>query len=144
MVAPALRRLLRGSTRLTCVVLSVLGGAGLALFAGPDLLVVVAFGFALYYVAHGGAWPLLSAVLHTRVTAAHRATAVSAMSLAMALGGILGNLVVPRLAEVLSVEAALYAVAAVVLLGAVACLRLPHSTRDEAAIAAEEAAAAPA
>jgi hypothetical protein len=49
-------------------------------------------------------------VLHTRVTAAHRATAVSAMSLAMALG-------------------------------AVACLGLPHSTRDEAAIAAEEAAA---
>ena len=37
---------------------------------------------------------------------------------------------------------ALLAVAAVVLLGAVACLRLPHSTRDEAAIAAEEATAA--
>ena len=31
-----------------------------------------------------------------------------------------------------------------VLLGAVACFRLPHSTRDEAAIAAEEQAAAPA
>ena len=55
-----------------------------------------ALGFALYYVAHGSTWPLLSAVLHTRVDAAHRATAVSAMSLAMALGGIVGNLAVPR------------------------------------------------
>ena len=94
----------------------------------------------LYYVAHGATWPLLSAVLHTRVTAAHRATAVSAMSLAMALGGILGNLVVPGLAEAVSLEAALLVVAAVVLLGAVACFRLPHSTRDEAAIAAETTA----
>ena len=138
---PALRRLLRGSTRITCVVLFVLGAAGLALFAGPDLLVVAAVGFALYYVAHGASWPLLSAVLHTRVTAAHRATAVSAMSLAMALGGILGNLVVPGLAEVVSLEAALLFVAAVVLLGAVVCIRLPHSTRDEAAIAAETVSA---
>ena len=84
---------------------------------------------------------MLSAVLHTRVDAAHRATAVSAMSLAMALGGILGNLVVPGLAEVVSLEAALLVVAAVVLLGAVACIRLPHSTHDEAAIAAETAPA---
>jgi hypothetical protein len=64
------------------------------------------------------------------------------MSLAMALGGILGNLVVPHLAQLVSIEAALLAVAAVVLLGAVACVRLPHSTRDEAAIAVEETAAA--
>ncbi len=136
---PALRRLLRGSTRLTCVLLSVLGAGGLAVFAGPDLLVVGAVGFATYYLAHGSTWPLLSAVLHTRVTAAHRATAVSAMSLAMALGGILGNLVVPGLARAVSVEGALLAVAGVVLLGAVACLRLPHSTRDEEAVAAAEA-----
>jgi hypothetical protein len=137
-----LRRLLGGSTRITCVVLSVFGAAGLAVFAGPDLLVVAAIGFASYYVAHGATWPLLSAVLHTRVTAAHRATAVSAMSLAMALGGILGNLVVPGLAQAASVEVALLAVAGVVLLGAVASVRLPHSTRDEAAITAEEEAAA--
>jgi MFS family permease len=144
MVTTPLRRLLGGSTRITCVVLSMLGAAGLALFAGPDLLVVAAIGFASYYVAHGATWPLLSAVLHTRVTAAHRATAVSAMSLAMALGGILGNLVIPGLAQLVSIEAALFLVAAVVLLGAVACVRLPHSTRDEAAVDAEEKAGAPA
>lgn len=142
MVTTQLRRLLGGSTRITCVLLWVLGAGGLALFAGPALLVVAAVGFATYYVAHGATWPLLSAVLHTRVTAAHRATAVSAMSLAMALGGILGNLVVPGLARTAGVEGALVAVAAVVLLGAVASVRLPHSTHDEAAIAAEEQAAA--
>ncbi len=126
--APALRRLLGGSTRAACAVLTVLAAAGLALFAVPEGLVLAATGFALYYVGHGGSWPLLSAVLHTRVTAAHRATAVSAMSLAMALGGIAGNLVVPRVAGLLDLEAALLLVAGVVLLGAGACARLPRAT----------------
>ncbi|TQN37825.1 nitrate/nitrite transporter NarK [Blastococcus colisei] len=133
---PALRRLLGGSTRTTCVALSVLGAGATALFAGPDLLLVAAAGFALYYVAHGSSWPLLSAVLHTRVPAEVRATAVSAMSLAMALGGVVGNLAVPRLAAMTSVSTALLVIAAVLALGAVACLWLPHSTRDEAAVAA--------
>jgi MFS family permease len=127
MAVPGLRRLLRGSTRVTCALLTVLGAVGLAVLAGPDLLVLAAAGFAAYYVAHGAAWPLLSAVLHSRVTAAHRATAVSAMSLAMALGGIAGNVVVPWLAAVVSLEAAFGLVAAVVLTSAGACLRLPRT-----------------
>ena len=138
MAAPALRRLLRGSTRVTCAVLTLLGTAGIAALAGPDLLVVAALGFAAYYLAHGSTWPLLSAVLHSRVTAAHRATAVSAMSLAMALGGIVGNLVVPGLAAAVSLDAAFLAVAAVVLVAAVACLRLPTVRVDVAP--AEDAA----
>jgi MFS family permease len=142
MGTPVLRRVLGGSTRTTCAVLSVAGAGGLALFARPDLLAAAAVGFALYYVAHGVTWPLLSAVLHTRVTAAHRATAVSAMSLAMALGGILGNLLVPGLALAAGVEVALLVVAGVVLLSAGACLRLPHSTREEAAVAVQETTAA--
>jgi len=128
LAAPALRRLLRGSTRVTCAVLSVLGAAGIAVLAGPDLLVLAAFGFAAYYVAHGSTWPLLSAVLHSRVTAAHRATAVSAMSLAMALGGIAGNLFVPVVASRVSADAAFGLVAVVVLLSAAVCLRLPRTT----------------
>jgi len=127
MAAPALRRLLGGSTRVTCAVLTVLGAVGLAVLAGPDLLGLAAAGFAAYYVAHGAAWPLLSAVLHSRVTAAHRATAVSAMSLAMALGGILGNSVVPWLADGVSTDVAFLVVAGVVLLSTVACLRLPRA-----------------
>jgi hypothetical protein len=128
MAAPALRRLLRGSTRLTCALLFALGAAAMAVLAGPDVLLVAGAGFAVYYLAHGSSWPLLSAVLHTRVDAARRATAVSAMSLAMALGGILGNLAVPPLAAAVSTEAGFLAVAVVVLLGAVACLRLPRTT----------------
>jgi MFS family permease len=128
MLAPALRRLLRGSTRVTCALLFAMGAAALAVMAGPDVLVLAGAGFALYYVSHGSTWPLLSALLHTRVDAAHRATAVSAMSLAMALGGILGNLAVPPLAAAVSMDAAFVGVAVVVLLGAVACLRLPRST----------------
>jgi hypothetical protein len=128
MAATALRRLLRGSTRVTCASLFTLGAAALAVVAGPDVLLVAGVAFALYYLAHGSAWPLLSAVLHTRVDAAHRATAVSAMSLAQALGGIVGNLAVPPLAAALGAGAGFVGVALVVLLGAVACLRLPRAT----------------
>ena len=63
------------------------------------------------------------------------------MSLAMALGGILGNLVVPRLAAAVSLDAAFLAVAAVVLVAAVACLRLPIVRVDAAP--AEQAAVHP-
>jgi hypothetical protein len=136
MAAPLLRRALRGSTRWTCGLLWLLGSAAMAVLAGPDVLGVAAVGFAAYYVAHGSSWPLLSAVLHTRVPGEFRATAVSAMSLAMALGGILGNTVIPALAEGVSTDAAFLAVAGVVLVSAAACLRLPRTTRDEAAIAA--------
>ena len=60
------------------------------------------------------------------------------MSLAMALGGILGNLAVPPLAAAVSTEAGFLAVGVVVLLGAVACLRLPRTT-----VAPTDAEAAP-
>jgi hypothetical protein len=128
MAAPALRRLLRGSTPVTCAALFTLGAVALALVAVPEVLLVVGTAFALYYLAHGSAWPLLSAVLHTRVTAAHRATAVSAMSLAQALGGIAGNLAVPHVAASLSTGAGFVVVGGVVLVGGLACLRLPRST----------------
>jgi MFS family permease len=142
MAAPALRRLLRGSTRVTCALLMLAGAVGMALLAGPDVLLLAALGFAAYYLAHGSTWPLLSAVLHSRVSAAHRATAVSAMSLAMALGGIIGNVTVPPLAAVVGIDAGFLAVAVVVLLAAGACLRLPHSTLDEEAVVAAESATA--
>jgi hypothetical protein len=135
---PSLRRLLRNSTRATCALLFAMGGLALAVVAGPDVLVVAGAGFALYYMAHGSSWPLLSAVLHTRVDASLRATAVSAMSLAMALGGILGNLTIPPLTATTSTQTGFAAVGVVVLLAAVACLRLPRTT-----VAPQEADAAP-
>ena len=128
---PGVRRLLRGSTRATCAALSVLGAAGLATLAGPDVLLLAALAFGAFYVAHGATWPLLSAVLHSRVTAEHRATAVSAMSLAMAVGGILGNLAMPAVVRLAGVDGAFLAVAALVLLSGLACLRLPRDGRPE-------------
>nr|WP_275585371.1 MFS transporter [Blastococcus saxobsidens] len=131
MTTPAMRRLFRGSTRVTCAVLALLGAGALALFSGPDVLVVASVGFALYYVSHGATWPLTAAVLHDRVTAAHRATAVSAMSLSMALGGILGNLAVPVVVRLAGQDGALLAIAGVILLSGLACLRLPRTVRAE-------------
>jgi MFS family permease len=133
MATPSMRRLFRGSTRVTCAVLAVLGAGALVLFAGPDVLPVAAIGFALYYVSHGSTWPLTSAVLHDRVTAEHRATAVSAMSLSMALGGILANLAVPLVVSLLDEDGAFLAIAAVILLSGIACLRLPRTVRAEPA-----------
>lgn len=127
MGAAGLRHCMRDSTRATCAALSTLGGVALAVLAGPDRLVVAAVAFTGYYIAHGATWPLLSTILHGRVTAAHRATAVSAMSLAMALGGILGNSLVPLLVGGdPSSDVAFVAVGAVVLLSVVGCLRLPR------------------
>jgi MFS family permease len=134
LLAPSLRRLLGGSTRWTCAALAVLGAGGLAGFGGTSVIPLAAGALTGYYVAHAGQWPLLSAVLHTRVTAARRATAVSAMSLAMTLGGTLGNLVVPRLAEAFGLQQAFLAVAALVLLSALLCLRLPRCSGDEEAL----------
>jgi hypothetical protein len=53
------------------------------------------------------------------------------MSLAMALGGILGNLAVPMVTRVVGADGALLAIAGVILLSGVACLRLPRTVRAE-------------
>jgi hypothetical protein len=126
LAATPLRRLLRGSTRAACAALAVLGGLSLVALAGPDLLPVAAVAFVGYYVAHGANWPLLSAVLHGRVTAAHRATAVSAMSLAMAVGGLLGNLLIPLIPR----NTAFITVGTLVALSALTCWRLPSQRQE--------------
>jgi MFS family permease len=127
LLAPSLRRLLGGSTRWTCALLAVVGAGSLFGFGGTSVIPLAAGALTGYYVAHAGQWPLLAAVLHTRVTAGQRATAVSAMSLAMTLGGTLGNLVVPRLAQAAGYQTAFAAVGGLVLLSALLCLRLPSA-----------------
>lgn len=83
---------------------------------------------AVSYAAHGAGWPLLTAVSHSRVTAAHRSTTVSAVSLAMALGGIGGSLLLPLLAERTSTDTAFFGPGAVVLLTAALCLHCRWAT----------------
>jgi predicted MFS family arabinose efflux permease len=125
LAGPWLRQRLRGSTRATCALLAGIGAAGALGFGVADAVVVAGAAMCGFYVAHGATWPLLSAVMHGRVTSAHRSTAVSAVSLALSVGGITGNLVLPRLAEATSLQTAFLAVGALVLLSAALCLRLP-------------------
>jgi sugar phosphate permease len=68
-----------------------------------------------------------SALLHEQTTSAQRATTVSATSLALMLGGLLGSLVLPRLAEVAGNPAGLLTSAVAALLIALVSLGLrPH------------------
>ena len=147
LLGPSLRRLLRGSTRWTCAALALLGAAGLAAFGATGVVVLAAATSTAYYVAHAAQWPLLAAVLHTRVTAAERATAVSSMSLAMTLGGLLGNLTLPAVARAVGVGGAFAVVGGLVLVSVLLCLRLPSGSAgslvDGSLSTAEESAGAP-
>ena len=67
-------------------------------------------------------------MLHSRVTSTQRATAVSAMTLAMTLGGTTANVVLPHLPRPFLV------VGGLVLLSALLCLRLPRASRDQEAL----------
>lgn len=128
--APRARRLARGSTRVACAVVTLLGALGVGALAGTEASVLAGVAFAVYYTAHGAGWPLLTAVSHSRVTAAHRSTTVSAISLAMALGGIGGSLLLPLVAQRTSTDTAFVVLGGVVLLTAGLCLRLPGAPVD--------------
>ena len=65
-------------------------------------------------------WPLRAHLQHEQTTSAQRSTTVSAPSLAPMLGGLLGSLALPRLAE----TAGLLTSAVAVLLIALVSLRL--------------------
>jgi hypothetical protein len=124
LLAPTLRRLLRGSTRVACAALALIGAGGVAAFGSSTTVLLAGATLCGFYLAHGAQWPLLSAVLHSRVSAAQRATAVSAMSLAVSVGGMAGNLLLPR------VQGPFVVVGGVLLLGALACLRLPSPDQE--------------
>jgi MFS family permease len=128
------RRAARGSARTATAALMVLAAGGLALMAASGGVVVLAAGALVFYLCNGASWPLRKHLLHARVDAAHRATMVSASSLALQLGGILSNSVQPRVYEAAGPDVA-FGMAAVVLLGLAALsLRLadPPSGDEEA------------
>jgi predicted MFS family arabinose efflux permease len=124
LLAPSLRGLLRGSTRVACACLALLAAAGLTTFGTSTTVLLAGGTLCGFYLAHGAQWPLLSSVLHSRVTTAQRATAVSAMSLSLSVGGILGNLVLPRL------DAAFLVAGVVLVVSALVCLRLPSPDQE--------------
>ena len=128
------RRAAGDSARRATAALMVVAAAGLALMAVDGSVPLLAVGALLFYLCNGASWPLRKALLHARVDAAHRATMVSASSLALQLGGILSNQVQPRVYEAYG-PAWAFGLAAVVLLGLAALsLRLadPPSGDEEA------------
>jgi MFS family permease len=129
LLAPTARRAAMGSVSWASAVLSVLAAAAVVAVAVAPGVVVAAAAFAFFYLFNGGAWPLRQQLMHEQTTSAQRATTVSAKSLALMLGGLLGNLLHPRIAEALGYPAAFLAAAAFLLLIAVVSIGLPSARR---------------
>jgi MFS family permease len=102
----------------------VAAAGGLALMAVDGTVVLLAAGALVFYLCNGASWPLRKQLLHARVDAAHRATMVSASSLALQLGGIVSNQVQPRIYETYGPAWAFGLAGVVLLVLAVLSLRL--------------------
>ncbi|SFP59288.1 Major Facilitator Superfamily protein [Geodermatophilus dictyosporus] len=131
LLAPAARRAARGSAAAGGAVLAVLGALAVAAvpLGGPLVLGCL---FAVFYTANAASWPLWKAVLHGRVGAGQRATALSASSLALQVGALGGTLGLARLAEAAGTGAGFLAVAGALLLVAVVSLGLRAGDRSAA------------
>ncbi len=124
LLAPWGRRIARGSVAWASLWFAVLGTltmVGVALAPG---VVVAAVAYALFYLFNGAGWPLRQQLMHEQTTSAQRSTTVSAGSLALMLGGMLGSLLIPRLAEAAGYPVGFLAGAAALLLLGVASLGL--------------------
>lgn len=112
-VMPHLRRALGGDTARTAMVATLFEALALgaaALVGGVPLLVVA---YLLVYVGNGGSSPAHLALLHRTVVGNRRATVVSLNSLVAHVGGLVGSLTLPALAEVAGIPAAWGVAAAV-------------------------------
>jgi MFS family permease len=145
LLAPWARRVARGSVAWASLAFAVLGAltvVGVALAPG---VAVAAVAYALFYLFNGGGWPLRQQLMHEQTTSSQRSTTVSAKSLALMLGGMLGSLLLPKLAEVAGNPAGFLAAAGGLLLMAVASLWLrptrPAAPEAEAAVQASNAVA---
>ncbi|MGY1760965.1 MFS transporter [Geodermatophilus sp. SYSU D00779] len=114
LLAPAVRRLARGSVAGATTGLAVLGALAVATVAVAGPLALGGL-FAVFHVANAAAWPLWKQVLHGQVAAGQRATTLSASSLALQVGALGGSLLVPRLAEVAGTGAGFLAAAGALL-----------------------------
>ncbi len=123
LLAPRVQRAARGSAAVGSAALALLGALAVAAvpLGGPLVLGCL---FAVFYVSNAAAWPLWKAVLHGRVTAGRRATALSASSLALQLGALVGLLLLPRLAEGPGLAVGFLAAAGALLLTALVSLGL--------------------
>ncbi|SOC46455.1 Predicted arabinose efflux permease, MFS family [Blastococcus aggregatus] len=99
LLAPVLGRATGGSVVVVSAGTSVLAAGAVAVVAGAPGVVPAAVAYAAFYLLNGAAWPSRKQVMHDRTTSAQRSTTVSASSLALMLGGMLGSLTIPRLAD---------------------------------------------
>jgi MFS family permease len=119
LLAPAAGRAARGSVALVSAVTSVLAAGTIAAVALAPGVVLAAVAYSLFHLCNGTAWPLRKKLMHDQTTSAQRSTTVSAWSLALMVGGLVGNLVLPRLAESAGLATGLLAAAGGMLLLAV-------------------------
>ena len=124
LLAPRLQRAARGSVAWASAAAAVLGALTLVGVAWAGQVVLAAAAYALFYLFNGAGWPLRQRLMHDTTTSAQRSTTVSAKSLALMLGGGLGGLTLPRLAEAAGNRAAFLAGAVALLLIAAASSRL--------------------
>jgi Major Facilitator Superfamily len=136
LLAPAASRMAGGRTGVATAVLAVLGALAVAAvpLGGPLALGCL---FAVFYVTNATAWPLWKQVLHGRVAAGQRATALSASSLALQVGGLTASLLVLRLADAAGTRTGFLVAAAALLL--VALVSLGLRSRDHGAVTADPA-----
>lgn len=114
--APRVRTLARDANWIAMATLLVLSAAALAVLAAAPTVVLLAVPYVVFALLLGVVSPLRKKLLHDRVPAARRATMVSAVSLALQLGGISANNVQAWLYEQLSPRAPFVLTAAVLLL----------------------------
>jgi MFS family permease len=134
LLAPWARRLARGSIAWASLASALLGAATVVGVAVAPGVVVAAVSYTLFYLFNGAGWPLRQQLMHEQTTSAQRSTTVSAQSLALMLGGMLGSLLLPRLAEVAGNPAGFLAAAGGLVLMAAASLWLrPARTTGPAA-----------
>ena len=97
--APAARRAARGPVAWVSGVSAVLAALSVAAVALAPGLAVAATAVVLFHLLNAIGWPVRRQLLHERTTSSRRSTTVSTRSLALLSGGLLGNLLLPRLAE---------------------------------------------
>ncbi|GAB3302236.1 hypothetical protein GCM10027451_06290 [Geodermatophilus aquaeductus] len=134
LLAPLARRGARGSAGRATAGLAVLGAVAVALvpLGGAPVLGCL---FAVFYVSNAAAWPLWKDVLHARVAAGQRATALSASSLALQVGGLTASLLVLRLADAVGTSAGFGVAAGALVLVGLVSLGLRSRTETPAAVA---------
>lgn len=131
-LSPRLQRL-TGRTGVACAAAMGVGVVGLAIVAGVELIVPAALGFGLYYAAHGAAWPLWAAVMHSRVRSEIRATTISGVSFALSAGGLVGNLGIAWIVSISNPSVGFVALAGVAVMCGLVSLALPEAVAREAA-----------